>query len=142
MSTSTYYGSVATTGDNNDISSNEFHWTAVSILQSIVLFLLAGVAEIVGGWMVWMAVRGNDTGPKKPWWYAILGSMILIVYGFIPCFQPTSNFGRVYAVYGGVFIVLSYFFGYILDNDKPDRGDIMGASIALFGVCIAYFWPR
>ena len=60
MSTATDYGSVATTGENHDISSAEFHWTAFTILQSIVLFLLAGVAEIVGGWMVWYVIE-NDT---------------------------------------------------------------------------------
>ncbi len=33
-------------------------------------------------------------------------------YGFIPTLQPTSNFGRLYAVYGGFFIVLSYAWGW------------------------------
>lgn len=92
--------------------------------------------------MVWMAVRGNGKDEKKPWWFALLGSLILVLYGFIPCFQPTSNFGRVYAVYGGVFIVLSYLFGWALDGIRPDVGDITGGGIAIIGVCIAYFWPR
>jgi len=89
-----------------------------------------------------MAVRGNGKDEKKPWWFALLGSLILVLYGFIPCFQPTSNFGRVYAVYGGVFIVLSYLFGWALDGIRPDVGDITGGGIAIIGVCIAYFWPR
>ena len=66
----------------------------------------------------------------------------MIIYGFIPTLQPTSNFGRIYAVYGGVFIVLSYIFGWLLDGIKPDIGDISGGSIALIGVCVAMFWPR
>ena len=93
-----------------------------------------------------MAVRGNgDTGAtnKKPWWYALIGCGILMVYGFIPCYQPsTADFGRVYAVYGGVFIVMSYVFGYYLDGFVPDTADISGATIAIIGVGIAYFWPR
>lgn len=32
-------------------------------------------------------------------------------YGFVPCAQPMSDFGRIYAVYGGFFIVLSYLWG-------------------------------
>lgn len=63
-------------------------------------------------------------------------------YGFIPCFQPTSNFGRLYAVYGGFFVVMSYGWGWALDGVKPDVGDYVGAAIAITGVAIAFFWPR
>jgi hypothetical protein len=34
-------------------TEEEFHWTPSAIAQSIVLFFLAGTAEIVGGWMIW-----------------------------------------------------------------------------------------
>lgn len=129
--------------DNNDSGkeSSSFEWTAVAIVQSLFLFGLAGVAEIVGGWMVWMVLRGNDKG-KKPWWFALLGSLLLVSYGFIPCLQPTDSFGRIYAAYGGFFIVLSFLFGWALDGDKPDLGDIVGGSISLVGVCLILFWPR
>jgi drug/metabolite transporter superfamily protein YnfA len=56
--------------------------------------------------------------------------------------QPTSNFGRLYAIYGGFFIVLSYGWGWVVDGEKPDRGDFLGAGIAIVGVALAYFWPR
>ena len=96
------YENVATT-----VPTSAFTWTVVTVIQSLFLFLAAGVAEIVGGWLVWMALRGNSSG-KRPWWFALLGSIVLILYGFIPCFQPTDSFGRIYAAYGGFFIVLSF----------------------------------
>lgn len=116
-----------------------FQWTPVTIIQAIAVFCLAGLAEIVGGWLVWSAVRGI---PKKPWWYALIGSMILVIYGFVPTLQPTDSFGRVYAVYGGFFIVLSFLFGWLLDGDKPDIGDGVGSAICLVGVLVVLFWPR
>lgn len=137
-----------TIGNNDDqsrdiLDNDTFHWTAQTVLQSIGVFCLAGVAEIVGGWMVWVAVRGHgDNGNKKPWWYALIGGLILVCYGFIPCLQPIDSFGRIYAAYGGFFIVLSFLFGWALDGDKPDLGDVVGGSIALGGVCVVMFWPR
>lgn len=72
------------------------------MLTTIVLFLLAGLAEIGGGYFIWLWLRET-----KPAWYGVLGSMILIAYGFIPTLQNFPTFGRVYAAYGGVFIVMA-----------------------------------
>lgn len=112
-------------------------WTVGTVFASIGIFVLAGIAEISGGYLVWQTIRES-----KPWYYAVLGSLVLIAYGFIPTLQPLDSFGRVYAVYGGFFIILSYAWGWLLDGDKPDLGDWLGASIALGGVLLALFWPR
>lgn len=125
----------------NDGQEESFQWTPATIVQAIAVFCLAGLAEIVGGWMVWSAIRGNAEG-KKPWWFALIGSLILVIYGFVPTLQPSDSFGRVYAVYGGFFIVLSFLFGWWLDGDKPDIGDVVGGAIALAGVLVILFWPR
>jgi drug/metabolite transporter superfamily protein YnfA len=117
--------------------SEGFRWTALKVLQSLLVFLLSGVAEIGGGWLVWKAVREG-----KPWWWAVLGSLVLVAYGFIPTLQPMDSFGRIYAVYGGFFIALSYLWGYFFDGFKPDTGDILGGSLALVAVLIVLFWPR
>jgi small multidrug resistance family-3 protein len=67
--------------------------------------------------------------------------VILVLYGIIPTFQP-ANFGRVYAAYGGVFIVLSTMWGWKIDGMPPDRFDIIGGIIALIGVAVIMYWPR
>ena len=56
--------------------------------------------------------------------------------------QPTASFGRVYAAYGGFFILLSYAWAWAVDHEVPDRMDCVGTAIALVGVLIAFFWPR
>ena len=50
---------------------------------TIILFILAGVAEIGGGYLVWLWLREG-----KPYWYEILGGIILALYGII---QPFKN---------------------------------------------------
>ena len=128
------------TGTNQN---DPFKWTFSKVIWAIFIFCLAGVAEIIGGWMVWSSIRGSNNGKnKKPFWFAIVGSMLLVIYGFIPCLQPTDSFGRVYAVYGGFFIVLSFLIGWGLDGDQPDLGDAIGGILALIGVMLILFWPR
>lgn len=128
---------VSSASSGSSVTSDSFRWTFAKALQAVVVFVLAGIAEIGGGWLVWMAVR-----ERKPWWWALLGSIVLVLYGFIPTLQPTDSFGRIYAVYGGFFIALSYAWGWKFDGMKPDLGDIIGGSLALCGVLIVLFWPR
>lgn len=109
--------------------SDGFHWTSSTVILSIFLFFAAGLAEIGGGWLVWQAVRARRSIIRKRWWQdqtavmsAIIGSLTLIGYGFIPTAQPPPTFGRLYAVYGGFFIVLSFVWGWVFDKDRPDKG--------------------
>ena len=75
-------------------------------LKSILFFIAAGLCEIGGGYLIWLWLREN-----RSVWYAALGAVLLILYGIIPTLQ-TANFGRVYAAYGGVFIILSILWGW------------------------------
>ena len=114
-----------------------FVWTPQTITLSVILFVAAGLLEVGGGWLVWQTVREN-----KNWIYAGTGIIALIGYGFVPCLQPTSDFGRVYAVYGGFFIVLAFAWARQFDGYLPDLGDLIGAGIALSGVLVIMLWPR
>jgi small multidrug resistance family-3 protein len=78
----------------------------------------------------------------RPRWWGALGSLTLIVYGFIPCLQPLPDFGRLYAVYGGVFICMAFGWARVFDGLKPDLGDVIGSSVAVLGALITLFWPR
>ena len=106
------------------------------VLKTLFIFFLAGLCEIGGGYLIWLSVRED-----KPLWYGILGGIVLIGYGIVATFQ-TSNFARVYAAYGGVFIVMSLLWAYCFDSFKPDKFDILGAAVALIGVSIIYYAPR
>jgi len=84
-----------------------------------------------------------NPNPPPPRLRALAGAAALVGYGLIPTLQPrAATFSRVYAAYGGVFIVLSYAWGAAVDRQYPDRGDYIGAATALAGVALAWFWPR
>ena len=108
----------------------------IAIARSIFFFILAGFCEIGGGYLVWLWLREG-----KNMWFGLFGAIVLVIYGVIPTFQP-ANFGRVYAAYGGVFIVLSILWGWQVDKTAPDKFDLIGGLIALIGVVIIMYWPR
>jgi small multidrug resistance family-3 protein len=103
---------------------------------SLGLFVLAGLCEIGGGYLVWLWLREG-----KGMDYAVAGAAILILYGIIPTLQPT-HFGRVYAAYGGMFIVLSLLWGWAADGNQPDKYDAFGAMVCLIGMAIIMYSPR
>jgi small multidrug resistance family-3 protein len=108
----------------------------LSVSRSLLLFLIAGLCEIGGGWLMWKWLRNG-----RPAWWGLLGGLMLVGYGVIPTLQA-SHFGRVYAVYGGCFIVLALLWGWRVDGNRPDWADLAGAAIALGGVCVMMYWPR
>lgn len=106
------------------------------ILASLLIFILAGLCEIGGGYLVWLWLREN-----RPWWFGVIGGIILFFYGVVATLQP-ANFGRVYAAYGGIFIVLAILWGWKVDGFAPDKFDIIGGVISLIGMGIIMFAPR
>ena len=59
------------------------------IASSATLFVLAGLAEIGGGYLMWSWWRNG-----RAWPVGLAGALILVLYGIIPTYQ-TAHFGRV-----------------------------------------------
>lgn len=108
-----------------------------AVLKALFLFFLAGLAEIGGGYLVWLWLREH-----KNILLGILGSVVLILYGIIPTYQQEANFGRIYAAYGGFFVIMSTFWGWFIDRKTPDFYDWLGAFVCLLGVAIIMWGPR
>lgn len=105
--------------------------------RSILLFAAAALAEIGGAYLVWIGLKED-----KGFWFVAAGVVALGVYGVIASFQPDGNFGRVLAAYGGVFIIGSLIWGIAFDGFKPDRYDLIGATVCLIGVGVIMYAPR
>ena len=108
-----------------------------STLRSIVLFLLAAVAEIGGAWMVWQGVREH----RGAGWMGA-GIVALGAYGFVSTLQPDANFGRILPAYGGIFVAGSLAWGRVVDGFRPDRFDLAGTAPCLVGVGVIMYAPR
>jgi small multidrug resistance family-3 protein len=106
------------------------------ILHSLLFFFIAGLCEIGGGYLVWLWLREDMS-----WVLGAIGGFVLFFYGIVPTLQP-SYFHRIYAAYGGVFIVMALVWGLLFERVIPDFYDILGAVIAIIGVVIIFYVPR
>ena len=86
---------------------------------------------------MWLGVRGD-----RGWPWVVLGGLALTVYGVIATFQTDANFGRIFAAYGGVFIVGSLVWGVVFEGFRPDRWDLIGGTVSLAGMVLIMYGPR
>ena len=109
----------------------------MTVARSILLFVVAALAEIGGAWLVWQGVR-----EQRGLAWAGAGVVALGLYGFVATLQADAHFGRILAAYGGVFVAGSLAWGMALDGFRPDRYDLAGARICLVGVAVIMYSPR
>ncbi|MER5266301.1 YnfA family protein [Actinosynnema sp. NPDC002837] len=109
----------------------------MTVVRSLLLFVLAALAEIGGAWLVWQGVREH----RGLLWIGA-GVAALGLYGFVATLQPDAHFGRILAAYGGVFVAGSLAWGVVVDKFRPDRWDYVGAAICLLGVAVIMYAPR
>jgi small multidrug resistance family-3 protein len=100
-------------------------------VRSLALFAAAALAEIGGAYLVWIGLRDGAAILA-----VALGVVALGLYGTLAALQPSHEFGRVLAAYGGVFIAGSLLWGVAFDGFRPDRSDLAGAAVCLLGAAI------
>ena len=71
------------------VNRDKISWNKTLI--SIFFFILAGLCEIGGGYLVWLWLREDMS-----WMLGVLGSFVLFAYGKVPTFQP-HHFHRIYS---------------------------------------------
>lgn len=60
----------------------------------------------------------------------------LAVFACLLTLVDTTAAGRAYAAYGGVYIVASILWLWLVENNKPDQWDVTGAVICLVGAAV------
>jgi len=109
----------------------------MTVVRSILLFVVAAVAEIGGAWLIWQGVREH-----RGLLFVGAGVVALGAYGFVATLQPDPHFGRILAAYGGIFVAGSLAWGMLVDGFRPDRLDYIGAALCLAGVAVIVYVPR
>ncbi len=103
------------------------------VIFAIILFVCAAICESSGLLLGWKVVKEG-----KPLWWLALGAGVLALYMLVNTLQVFS-FGRSYAIYGGVFILVAVLWARLFDRFQPDRGDLLGIAIILLGIVVIWF---
>jgi len=101
------------------------------------LYALAALAEIAGCFAFWAWLR-----LAKPIWWLAPGLVSLALFAWLLALVPSEAAGRTFAAYGGVYIVASILWLWLVEGRLPDRWDISGAAICLAGAGLILFGPR
>jgi len=103
----------------------------------IFIYIGAAIAEIAGCFAFWSWLRMGRTI-----WWLVPGVASLCVFAWLLTLVPTDTAGRAYAAYGGVYIAASLSWLWLVEGARPDRWDVIGASVCLVGAAIILLGPR
>ncbi len=106
-------------------------------MRSFVFYVGAAVAEIGGCFAFWAWLR---LGWSKFW--VLPGVVALVVFALLLTRIESVFAGRAYAAYGGVYIMASLVWLWVVEGAKPDRWDLVGAVVCLVGAGIILLGPR
>jgi small multidrug resistance family-3 protein len=106
-------------------------------MRTIAFFLLAALGELSGCFAFWAWLR---LGQSVLW--TIPGTFALIIFATALTQINAENAGRIYAAYGGIYILASIVWLWLVEGVKPDRWDLIGVSIALLGTVVILFSPH
>lgn len=105
--------------------------------MTFAIFVLAALAEIAGCFSFWAWWR---LGKSVLW--LVPGMLSLALFAFLLTFAESDAAGRTYAAYGGIYIGASLFWLWAAEGVRPDRFDLIGAAVCLFGAAIILLAPR
>lgn len=100
------------------------------MLKTFGLFLLTAVAEIVGCYLPYLVLKHGKTV-----WLLIPAALALALFAWLLTLHPTAS-GRVYAAYGGVYVMVAIFWLWGVDGIRPSTWDIVGSLVAVTGMAI------
>lgn len=106
------------------------------MLKTTFLFFITALCEIIGCFLPWLWLKRGATA-----WLLIPAGVSLALFVWLLTLHPAAS-GRVYAAYGGVYVVTALLWLRIVDGVKLSLYDWSGALVALCGmlIIVAGWW--
>ncbi len=106
-------------------------------MLTVIIYIAAAITEISGcfAFCFW-----HREGKPVNWLLPGMGSLAL--FAWLLSLSPAEYAGRAYAVYGGIYIATTLGWLWAVEGLRPDRWDIIGATVSLIGAAIILWAPR
>ena len=109
----------------------------MSYILTGAIFAAAAATEIGGSYAFWAWLK-----LEKSSFLIIPGLISLGVFAFLLTRIDSVFAGRTFAAYGGVYIFASLIWLRLVEGKIPDRWDLIGGIICIFGAGVIIFGPR
>lgn len=105
--------------------------------MTLAIYAAAAAAEIAGCFAFWTVMRLNASAL-----WLVPGVLSLVAFAWLLSLVDVDYAGRAYAIYGGIYIVASLIWLWVVEGRLPDRWDITGALVCIAGALIILYGPR
>lgn len=106
-------------------------------MRIAAIYALAALAEIAGCFAVWSWLRAEAS-----WLWLLPGALSLAGFAWLLTLVDSPAAGRVFAAYGGIYIVASLGWLWAVEEIRPDRWDVTGAALSIAGAAVILWGPR
>ncbi len=106
-------------------------------MRAFAIYAAAALAEIGGCFAFWAWLR---LGRSALW--VVPGIAALVLFAYLLTRIDAVFAGRAFAAYGGVYIAASLGWLWLIERQRPDGWDLIGASVCLAGAAIILWAPR
>lgn len=105
-------------------------------MRTFLLFALTALAEILGCYLFYVVLRES-----RSVWLAVPAAISLLLFAWLLTLHPAAS-GRVYAAYGGVYVVAALIWLWAVDGVRPSMWDMAGGALCLAGMAVIAMQPR
>lgn len=107
------------------------------LIKTAMLFFITALAEITGCFLPWLWLKKGGSA-----WLLLPAAASLALFVWLLTLHPAAS-GRVYAAYGGVYVLTALLWLRVVDGVKLSVWDWSGALIAFSGMLIIVMgWGR
>lgn len=100
------------------------------MIKTTLLFFITALAEIIGCFLPWLWLK-RDGSP----WLLVPAAVSLVIFVWLLTLHPAAS-GRVYAAYGGVYVITALLWLRFVEGIKLSIYDWSGALIVCCGMLI------
>ena len=109
--------------------------TTPSIARSLLLFVLAGIMEIGGGYLIWLWLREGGCSFSAPW----ADSSSSFIASCLHC-SPRNSVESMLRTEACSWC--SILWGWWIHGRAPDHADLAGAALCVIGVAVIMYGRR